>query len=519
MASATSTGVSARTLYLIATLVAFVVPLVVFSPALWNGFVWDDQVNFETNSGYRGLGWSQLRWMFTNTVEAHWIPLTWVTFGVDYVLWGMNPAGYHLTSLLFHAINTWLFFLIALRLLRLAGSSTDRSTLIIGASAATLFFSIHPLRAESVAWVTERRDVVSGFFFFVAVLAYLFAREPGRDKPGCWSMISLISFQAAVLSKSIVVTLPFVLLLLDIYPLKRLAPSPLRWARIENRRVLLEKLPFLPLPLLAGVVATSIIGGLNRFTPLSLSERLATVVYSFSFYPWKTVVPVHLSPLYEFPAAINPTDPRFIVAAAAFVVVTAFVVALARRWPAGLIAWLAYLVMIGPVSGVRHTGVQLVADRYSYLSCLPWALLFGAAVCVVVRARKMDRLTHARWRLISAGFVTWLIVLAGFAAQQTTIWRDSEVLWRYATESDPQCFVCEHNLGTTLLTNGRTTEAIAHLERATELRPPATISHAALVVGYLAVDAPHKAYEHLEAVKRSDRELARDLRPFFVTTW
>ena len=507
-----------RLQHVAATLVVVGAPMLAFSGALWNGFVWDDHFNFEMNSGYRGLGWSHLQWMLTNNVDAHWIPLTWFTFAVDYLLWGMNPVGYHLSNLLFHAVAAWLLFLVALRLLRLAGASTDDVTLTVGAAAASVFFSIHPLRAESVVWITERRDVVSGVFVLLAVLAYLRAQEPPSERRRLWMAACLVSFQLAVLSKSIAITLPVILLLLDIYPLRRLDTWPAAWLRAANRRVILEKLPFVPMAVLASVVAMAIIGGLNRFTPLTPLERLVTVTYSFWFYLWKTIVPAGLLPLYEMPIRVDPAEPRFVVGVIATLAVSVLVVALVRRWPAALAAWLAYVVMIGPVSGVKHTGIQLVADRYSYLSCIPWALLFGAGVCALLHARQIAS-ERLQWRLVSTAVMVWLLGLAVLASYQTTLWRTPEKLWRYAVSSDPSCFVCQHNLGTTLLKQGRAGEAIGPLERAVALREPAPLTHAALVMATLAGGDSRAAYDHLDAVRRSDRDLARELAALFITAW
>jgi len=158
------------------------VTLLVFLPALWNGFVeWDDQVTLYENQEYRGLTWPHIRWMFTTVLMGHWIPLTWLTFGLDYVVWGMNPLGYHLTSLVAFAANVPVFYFIALRLLRRATRFAD-ATVRVSAIVATLSFAVHPLRAESVAWATERRDVLSGLFFLLTVLMYLKACDAGSQR-------------------------------------------------------------------------------------------------------------------------------------------------------------------------------------------------------------------------------------------------------------------------------------------------------------------------------------------------
>src|SRR6185503_9959800 len=194
---------------------------------------WDDHKNFTGNPGFRGLGWTQLRWMLTSTLMGHYIPITWLTLGLTFVLGGMDPFAYHLGNLLLHAANAAVFFLIARRLLA-AGLAWGAETapgagapaaapprLLWPAVVAALLFAVHPLRAESVAWATERRDVLSGLFYLLAVLAYLRGVEGGRALAGPWRMWSLAAFGAGLLSKSIVMTLPATLLLLDVYPLGR----------------------------------------------------------------------------------------------------------------------------------------------------------------------------------------------------------------------------------------------------------------------------------------------------------
>ena len=150
------------------------IAVAVFAPALQYGFIlWDDDRNLLTNPSYRGLGWAQIRWAFTSAVMGHWIPVTWLTFGLDHTLWGMNAFGYHLTNVLLHAANAVLFYFLARRLLRHGLPTVPAWAITLGASVAALFFAVHPLRVESVVWVTERRDVLSALFYLVTVLAYV----------------------------------------------------------------------------------------------------------------------------------------------------------------------------------------------------------------------------------------------------------------------------------------------------------------------------------------------------------
>jgi hypothetical protein len=235
--------------------IAFLVALVtfaVFFPALRNEFVnWDDYELLVNNPHYRGLGWEQVRWMFSTFHTGHYQPLSWMTFALDYLIWGMEPFGYHLTNLVLHAANAALFYFLVLRLLSLALSQPPSAPdlgLRTAAGFAALFFSIHPLRVESVAWATERRDVLSGLFFLATILCYLQAMTYSNDPShhARWRNKALIVYGLSLLSKASGVTLPVVLLVLDVYPLRRLGGGPGMWFGPLARRVWWEKVPFFP---------------------------------------------------------------------------------------------------------------------------------------------------------------------------------------------------------------------------------------------------------------------------------
>jgi tetratricopeptide (TPR) repeat protein len=465
------------------------VTLAVFSPALWNGFVeWDDQINFLNNPHYRGLGWPELRWMFTTVLMGHWIPLTWLTFGMDYLVWGMNPGGYHLTNLLLHAVNASVFYLLALRLLTLATTGLGTTALRLGAAASALFFALHPLRAESVAWVTERRDVLSGLFFLFTVLTYLKACEAEGRGRRRWLAGSVGLYALSLSAKSIGITLPFVLILLDIYPLRRLGPDRRQWTAPEARVVWAEKLPYLLLALAAGGMALYAMTANSFLTPLetySIPARVAMALYSLWFYLWKSLVPFGLSPLYELPAQVNPLEWRFLASAVAAGAITLGFFLFRRRWPAGLAVWVYYAITLAPASGIVHNGHQLANDRYSYLSCLGWALLVGLGVGAVVRAKESAMLRPALARFVAGGAALWFIGLGTLTWHQVQVWRDTDTLWRYALESDPNCSICRGNLGSYLANQGYPALAIEHLERALALRPdrPSNNGNLALALG------------------------------------
>src|SRR5438552_3520920 len=396
-----------RGFWLVPALIALVT-FAAFLPVLQNQFVdWDDQRNFLDNHHYRGLGWTHLRWMWT-THLGHYIPLTWMTLGLDYLLWGMNPVGYHLTNLLLHAANAVVFFFVVRRLLtRALSSPSERGhALALSAGFASLVFAIHPLRVESVAWATERRDVLSGLFYLLTILMYLRAREREERGRG-WYWLSVAVFVLALLSKSMVVNLPIVLLILDVYPLRRLGGAVGWWSE-PARRVYVEKIPFVLLAAVASaiaVMAQSSVHAALSLAQLGVPGRLAVAAYGLSFYLEKMVAPLNLSPLYMLPAKVNPWETPFVLSYGVVVGLTAIVLALRRRVPGVPAAWVAYIVVLLPVLGIFQSGPQIAADRYTYLAGLGWATLAGAGLLSCWRSSRRSKTgTPATWLLAGIAF-------------------------------------------------------------------------------------------------------------------
>lgn len=479
-----------------------------FLPALQGEFLnWDDSVNLVENPRYRGLGWPQIQWMFTTTLMGHYIPVTWLSFGLSYVLGGMDPWGYHLANLGIHAVNAMLVYEIARRILAAArgcGSQEGRGTrpVVLASAFAALLWGVHPLRVESVAWITERRDVLCGLFFLLTVLAYLRGVDHvGRLRP-TWQGISLLAYLAALLAKAAAMPLPAVLLLLDIYPLRRGAAG---W-----RRLLIEKAPYAALA--AGTAVVALIAlprgtQVTSYEAYGVAARVGMVAYSFLFYPIKLVLPTRLSPMYELPARVDLGSWPFLPALLAAAIVTAALVVARARWPAGLAAWTYSGLMVLPISGVVHAGSQLVNDRYSYLSGIGFAVLASGGILWLLRLRERGRISAATASLATGGAALIILALALASWTQSRIWRDSETLWRWAVEMDPACSLCHGNLGAAILGSelgpARLDEAEGHVRRAIELRPDLPIPHYNL--GTLL--AVRKRYDEAEAALRRYREV------------
>jgi protein O-mannosyl-transferase len=280
-----------------------------------------------------------------------------------------------------------------------------------------------------------------------------------------WYLGSLGLFALGLLSKSMVVSLPLVLLVLDVYPLRRLDLRA--WRAPQTRARLLEKVPYLALAAATVAITSATMSASVRVTTLELyppAARLAMAAYGLVFYPWKTLMPIELRPMYELPLRVSLLEPPFVVAALAVFAITVSLVVLRRRWPAGLAVWLAYAATLAPVSGLVHAGPQLVADRFSYLPSLGLCLLVGAGVALSVGQASMAR-------LVPLAVAAWIVSLGALTWSQVQIWRDTDTLFTYTLAVDPDCGWCHAQYGGALGNRGDLAGAIPHLTRAAALRP------------------------------------------------
>ena len=455
-----------------------VVTFLAFSPVLQNGFVnWDDEAVLLNNPHYRGLSWAHLRWMFTTFHMSVYRPIAWMTMGVDYLIWGMDPFGYHLTSLLFHCVNALLFYFVALRLLRSAIPSAANCPggLRLAAAFAALLFALHPLRVEPVAWESGEDNLVAGFFFMVTLIFYLRAVVPNLGSSGwMWMAGAWLCYGLSIISKALTVPLPLALLVLDVYPLRRLKSSPKSWIQADTRRVLLEKIPFflfaVPVAIIA-VLAKQSTGGVATPTQIGWAPRVMQSFYGVAFYVWKTLAPWGLSPLYERPIPFNPWDWPFVVSVVFVLLVTIGFFVARHSWPAGLTAWVYYAALLLPSLGVITYGPQLVGDRYSYLPCLSWAVLAAAGVVHLYNLWSARRISAVPFISVNGIVVLVLIALGTLTWKQTYIWHNSERLWRYALSLDERSSFAHNNLGIVLAKGGALDDAISHSRRALEIDP------------------------------------------------
>jgi len=489
------------------------ITFIVFVPTLQNGFVnWDDDSHLLENPHYRGLGWEQLRWMFTTCFHGSCMPLNWVTYAMDYVFWGMNPAGYHFTSLLIHAANAALFYFLSLRLLSLRiGTSNILPNLPIrlAASFSALFFSLHPLQVEAVAWTLGREIAIAGFFFILTLLCYLRAAEnasPGLPRRG-WIGAAWILYAMSLLGKEAALTLPFALLVLDIYPLRRLGGGHGRWFGPQVRHVWWEKTPFLLLALAAGVRAMlekQEAGSIYPITEYGLLPRFTQVLYSLTFYPWKTLIPTALSPLYPLHPFTGLWKSPVLLSGALVLSLSAGFFVARRRWPAGLAAWVFYVILLMPVSGIVAFGPYRAADRFSYLPSLGWAVLAGAGLYYCWQLWLSDRLGLRTLILTQSLAALLLIALGTLTWNQIRIWHNSERLWRHALALEEKSSFAHNNLGLVLTERGALEEAISEFRRALEIDPAFVEAHTNLGNFLAQQGSRQEAIDHLRRALQID---------------
>jgi protein O-mannosyl-transferase len=447
-------------------LIVAVVTFVVFLPALGNEFVaWDDDRNFLDNPHYRGLGVEQLRWMWTTFHIGHYVPLSWMSLGVDYLVWGMRPLGYHLSNLLFHSVNAILLYELARQLYLRAVPAAPHVRVLLAAGAAALLFSAHPLRVESVAWATERRDMLSLAWMLITTLAYL--RACAAPRRAGWYAFAVAAFVCALLSKATAVTLPAVLLILNAFPLRRIGGAE-GWLTPRAWRVYRELLPFALLA--AGAIVLSMIA-LDPPKQLPIGGKVAVSTYSFAFYLWKTVVPTGLAPLYQMPRTISAVEGRFLLGVLVTIAYVAAVVVLARKRMPVAAALAAFFVLVLPMLGIVQNGPQIAADRYTYHAAPALALLAGSVYFLIAERRVLAVATVTALVVAVLGALTW---------NQTLVWRNSRTLWERVVAIDPQSAIGRTSLASVLYDEGRVPEAIEHSLRALELDPTDAKAHNAV---------------------------------------
>ncbi len=369
---------------------------------------------------------------FTTLTQGHWHPLTWISHQLDVSLFGMNAGAHHLMNVALHAANASILFLLCRKL-----SFTALPSVLVA-----LLFALHPLHVESVAWASERKDVLCTLFFLLTLLSYL---SYARNKTLATYLTMTLCFMAACMSKSMAVTVPLLMLLLDWWPL----------GRTKNERIfplLAEKLPLFALSAAVSwlaIVAQKVSGAMDMRAHPGVAPNIANAIRSTVIYLLKIIWPTDLAPLYPFPLHIPPW--QVILSSLLVIVFTGTALQMRRRRPWLAFGWFWYLITITPVIGIVHVGVQAWADRYSYIPLIGIFVLVAREVEVIVGARR-------KVAIIVIGSVTLLLSSATY--QQVGIWRTSETLFSATVARTDNNFIMMHNLGDELLRQNRLAEGV-----------------------------------------------------------
>jgi tetratricopeptide (TPR) repeat protein len=427
---------------------------------------YDDHVYVTENPHVQGgLSWNGISWALTTTHSANWHPLTWLSHMVDCQIFGLNAGGHHLSSLLLHLANTLLLFAVLRRM----------TSAVWPSAFVAALFALHPLHVESVAWVAERKDVLSTFFWMTTMWAYVrYVESPviGRY------LLVLLFFALGLAAKPMLVTLPFVLLLMDYWPLRRfqfasggLAHKPLK-ARNFGRsasvpfRLVREKVPFLALAIVSGIVtliAQQASGAIQSLDALPLQMRFANTLTAYVIYIGKMIWPSRLAVFYPLPG----TWPLWQPAGAVTFLVCVFVLVIreARRRPYLAVGWLWYFVTLLPVIGLVQVGSQAMADRYTYVPLIGLFIIIAWGVPELTASWRHQRLVLS----VSTGVVLSALMILTWS--QVGRWRNATELFDHALNVTTNNYVAENNLGLALAKEGRFNEAIARYSKALQIHP------------------------------------------------
>ena len=415
-------------LRLVATGILTTLVVFAFGESLDGDFVWDDRELLETGTEWQGLDQETVSWVFTTYKNGHWQPLSWLSWTLDHARSGMDSTGYHVTNLVLHGLNgIWVLVLGVALLARAAPERSEVARFVVAFLASVLFVA-HPLRVESVAWVTERRDLLSSFFLFGALYAWLRART-ADGVHAKWYVGSLVLFAASLASKAWGLTLPAVLLVLAWWPLGLLD------RRDDGSRPIAREIKLLlPYALLAAVCARLAIwaqvgqGAMRFAEEMTFVQRSAQAANGLLWYPAKTLWPADQSPLYLLDTKLDPTSLPYLGAFLGVALITLGTLWLARKRPAPFVAWMLFAILVSPVLGFAQSGGQAVAERYTYLSMIPLVLLLTSAFLPWIERR-------TPWIGIGLGAVLGL-GLSMLAREYVGHWKSDLALWDRACQVD-----------------------------------------------------------------------------------
>lgn len=460
---------------ILVSVLLFILVVFVYLPVHQFAFIFFDDNEYIVNNPHvnSGITWTNITWAFKSYYSSNWHPLTWISHMIDCQLYGLNPGGHHLTNVFFHAINSVLLF-VAFYLLTSQTIIDKDSRLFFSLLLATIF-AIHPLRVESVAWVSERKDVLFLFFGLLSLIAYNLYVKSNKI---LIYFIVLLTFTLGLMSKPMLVTFPFLLLLLDFWPLKRFEfynpQNPLKVKILV--KLVIEKLPLLTLSFVSSIVtffAQKSNSSVISLESLPIEIRFFNSLISYIEYLGKFFAPINLSIVYPYSLAPIPQW-KWMGAIIILLLVSLLTIKFINKHPCLLVGWLWYLGTLVPVIGLIKVGRQSIADRYTYLP------MIGINIIVCYLIVYLASQYSSKKLLIYLCSAIVAIVLVVLSSIQIDCWRDSENLISQSLNATPNNPFLSTMLANTLASKGNLIEAKELLQKTTELAPEYAEAHNAL---------------------------------------
>ena len=461
--------------------------LAAFYPALEGSFLWDDialQYNYSRISVFSA---DNVIWALTNTYAGHYQPVTWISYMLDHMLWGTDPTGYHVTNIVLHAMVAVLVFLVFTKLIG-QQEKTKGERLFYIAAVAALLFAIHPLRVESVVWITERRDLLSGLFYLLTI--YFFLKDRYESPSNNYYLWSILFFILSLLSKAWGISLPLILLLIVLYLEPNIQFTRNDFFAKKNLKIIGYLLPAAIFIVIAKIAQDSA-GASIPLSQHGIVDRLMQLGYGVSYYLYKTILPLEFSPLYSLLVHDFFGFQSMLMSAVGYLLILMSLLTY-KRFRAASTVFLIYLVTILPVSGLAQSGPQLVADRYSYLSTIPIYLIIVVMLFNSIFNEKYSR-------VVKLGVITVVCLLVFMSNIYSHSWKNSERLWTHAIVQDEGNYPAWRNRGNLLL--GKGLFALAHDDFNNALRayPESAEAHYNVALSALKLNMHTKAVKHFTA--------------------
>ncbi|MGA2370691.1 MAG: tetratricopeptide repeat protein [Candidatus Korobacteraceae bacterium] len=464
----------------------------IYWPVHTHGYMQTDDYFYVVDNVHihHGLDWPTVKWAFTATDMVNWIPVTWLSHAVDYRLFGADPTGHHLMNVVFHALAAVLLFWT----LKHATGYLGRSFMVAA------LFALHPINVEAVAWVAERKTMLSTIFLVLALSAYRwYALQPSTQR---YSLVTLL-YVLGLMAKSQIIMLPFLLLLWDYWPLQRMFPATSgtvegtnSFAPLQARSfaaLVNEKLPLFLLGLTDAIVTLHVQGAAQpEYWPYTLSTRMSNAVVAYARYIGKALWPQWLAVFYPHPG--TSLMAWQVTGALAVLSGITVLVLCARRHRYLRVGWLWFLISLVPMSGIVHFGTQAMADRYAYLP------LCGIFIMICWGVAEWSRQRHLPAALLAGGSMVLLASLAALTYRQVNFWSDDLTLWSHSLEVATDNTAAEVRVGGDLLQRGRDAEALQHFTRGLSLDPADPLGNLGLAFYEQKHSDLRSALEHYQRV-------------------